>query len=178
MAGDLFSQALSFTLGQEGGWADLPDDPGGSTMEGITLVVFQAWLHDPSATPDMLRAITDAEVASILRGLYWNPVAGGSLWPGVGLAVFDSAVQHGVRRAAFFLQQSCGADQDGAIGPQTITAAGRVTPGVLITRIMQIREAFYRQCADFPEFGVGWLRRNQACYRAALAAAGLPAPTT
>lgn len=171
---DLFADALAFTLAQEGGWSDDPADPGGATMRGITLDVFRAWRREPSATPDALRAIPEQEVEAIYAALYWNPVRGSALPEGIGLAVFDAAVNLGVRRAAILLQACVGVDQDGNIGPVTLAAVRRAAPGLLLARYANAREAFYRQCAGFGRFGAGWLRRDQACFEASCRAAGLP----
>ncbi len=169
----LFQQAVNFTLGQEGGWADNPADPGGATMCGITLAVFRAWHHDPSAQPDDLHAIQTDEVEAIYRALYWNPVEGARLPAGLGLSVFDSAVNLGVRRATMLLQAALGVTQDGAVGPVTIGAVNEVALGVLLERLTGQREAFYRRCASFALFGRGWLNRTNACLLAARQAAGL-----
>jgi lysozyme family protein len=171
----LFQQAVTFTLGQEGGWADNPADPGGATMCGITLAVFRAWHHDPSAQPDDLRAIQTSEVEAIYRALYWNPVEGTRLPAGLGLSVFDGAVNLGVRRATMLLQGVLGVAQDGAVGPVTLEAANRVAASVLLGKLAQERETFYQRCASFELFGRGWLNRNTACLLAARQAAGLSA---
>jgi lysozyme family protein len=173
MPDTLFQQALAFTLAQEGNWSDNEADTGGPTMRGITLTVFRAWRHDSSATPSKLRVISAGEVQAIYRGLYWNPVRGAYLHPGVGLLVFDAAVNLGVRCAALLLQRTLSVSQDGAIGPETLGEAGREAPGVLIGKLAGEREAFYRSCRAFPVFGRGWLARNQACFLAACRAAGL-----
>ncbi len=49
-----FAIALAFTLGQEGGWSDDPNDPGGATNQGITLATFRDWCG-ASQTVDDLR---------------------------------------------------------------------------------------------------------------------------
>lgn len=176
MPSDFFQQAVAFTLGQEGGWCDNPADPGGATMHGITLAVFRAWRRVPGATSEELRAISPGEIEAIYRALYWNPTSGSHLSPGVGLAVFDTAVNLGVRRAAVLLQITLGVVQDGAIGPQTLGAAARATPGKIVRALASEREAFYRRCEAFPVFGRGWLARNRACTEAALTAAQLSGP--
>lgn len=170
---DLFAAAEAFTLSQEGGWADNPADRGGPTMAGITLAVYRAWLHDPSTTPEQLKAISSDEVQAIYRELYWNPISGDLLQPGVGLAVFDAAVNLGVHEAAKLLQTCVGASQDGVIGPVTVARANRVSPTLLINHYSSEREAYYRGCTGFTEFGRGWLTRSQACSKAASRIAGL-----
>ena len=169
----LFQQAVKFTLSQEGGWADNPADPGGATMYGITLAVFRAWHHDPSAQPDDLRAIQAIEVEAIYRALYWNPVEGAHLSAGLGLSVFDSAVNLGVRRATMLLQAALDVAQDGAVGPITLGAVNGMALDTLLGRLAEEREAFYRRCASFAVFGRGWLDRSNACLLAAREAAGI-----
>ncbi len=171
----LFQQAVDFTLGQEGGWVDNPADPGGATMYGITLAVFRAWHHDPSAEPEDLHAIQANEVEAIYRALYWNPVEGARLPAGLGLSIFDSAVNLGVRRATMLLQAALSVAQDGAVGPVTLGAANAMALGVLLDRLAAEREAFYRRCASFAVFGRGWLNRTNACLLAAHQAAGFSA---
>ena len=169
----LFQQAVDFTLGQEGGWVDNPSDPGGATMYGITLAVFRAWHHDPLAQPEDLHAVQANEVEAIYRALYWNPVEGARLPAGLGLSVFDSAVNLGVRRATMLLQAALSVAQDGAVGPITLGAASGMALGVLLDRLAAERGAFYRRCARFPVFGRGWLNRTNACLLASRQAAGL-----
>ena len=36
-----FKSALEHVLVHEGGWADHPEDPGGATMKGVTLITFR-----------------------------------------------------------------------------------------------------------------------------------------
>ena len=174
-ADTLFQQAVSFTLDQEGGWADNPADPGGATMCGITLGVFRAWHHESAAEPNDLRAIQTSEVEAIYRALYWNPVEGARLPAGLGLSVFDSAVNLGVRRATMLLQAALGVTQDGAVGPVTLGAVSRVALDVLLGRLAGEREMFYRRCANFAVFGRGWLSRSNACLLASRRAAGISA---
>ena len=174
MAGaDLFAAAEAFTLSQEGGWADNAADRGGPTMDGITLAVYRAWLHDPDVTPERLQAIGRGEVQAIYRELYWNPVSGSLLQPGAGLAVFDAAVNLGVHEAAKLLQTCVGVARDGVIGPVTVAGANRMCRTLLISRYTSERETYYRGCAGFAEFGHGWLARSQACSKAAFRVAGL-----
>ena len=39
----MFGRCLSFTLGEEGGFVDNPDDPGGATFKGVTLRTFRTF---------------------------------------------------------------------------------------------------------------------------------------
>ncbi|MEQ9245176.1 MAG: glycosyl hydrolase 108 family protein, partial [Nitratireductor sp.] len=48
-----FVPSLNFTLGEEGGWSDHKDDPGGATMRGVTLRTFRRF--KPGASKRDLR---------------------------------------------------------------------------------------------------------------------------
>ena len=173
-----FTAALAFTLSQEGGWADNPDDPGGATMQGVTLAVFREWLHDPAAAAAQLRAISGTEIEALYGALYWNPVTGSSLPAGVGLSVFDMAVNAGVRRSAMLLQHLLGVTADGSIGPETLLACRDAAAAPLVEQLAGAQLAFYKGCGDWPAFGDGWTRRVDARLAAARAAlAGSAAPS-
>ncbi len=116
-----------------------------------------------------------SEIEAIYRALYWNPVEGERLPAGLGLSLFDSAVNLGVRRATMLLQTALGVTQDGAIGPVTLGAASRVALDMLLARLASEREAFYQRCANFTVFGRGWLNRSNACLLASRQAAGISA---
>jgi len=38
-----FQNSLKKVFVHEGGWADYPEDPGGATMKGVTLLTFQRY---------------------------------------------------------------------------------------------------------------------------------------
>ena len=148
---------LAVTLKHEGGWSDHPKDPGGATMNGVTLAVFRK--YHPGATKDDLRAISDEDVQRIYRVGYWNPVRGDSLPAGVDLATFDFAVNSGVSRGAKALQAAVGAAVDGMVGPMTVALAGRVDPVKTVQAICGKRLSFVRGLSTFSTFGKGWSRR-------------------
>lgn len=152
-----FEACLAVTLPHEGGWSDHPKDPGGATMKGITLETFRRWR--PGASKQDLRAISDADVASIYRAGYWNAVRGDRLPAGVDLATFDAGVNSGPGRAARWLQASAGASVDGVIGENTLARVGAKTPGDLVKALCARRLGFLKGLSTFTTFGKGWSRR-------------------
>ena len=153
-----FDACLREVLRHEGGWSDHPKDPGGATMQGITLRTYSKWLGR-DATKDELRNIPAAHRDTIYRTQYWDAVRAGDLPPGVDLAVFDMAVNSGPSRAARTLQAALGVQVDGKIGPQTIQAAKVVHPSGLISDYCDSRLAFLRSIAGWETFGRGWKTR-------------------
>ena len=90
---DNFDACLAFTLLQEGGWANNPLDPGGATMKGITLRTFRNF--NPNATKDDLKNISDDDLHTIYKTMYWDKIGGDGLPVGMDLACFDYAVNSG-----------------------------------------------------------------------------------
>ncbi|SDY77894.1 Glycosyl hydrolase 108 [Nitrosomonas halophila] len=107
---DNFLNALEHVLAHEGGWADHPRDPGGATMKGVTLAVYQRYFgadKDKAA----LRAISDAELQHVYRTGYWEKCRCDELPNGVDYAVFDAAVN--LRRCVIIGSLFCMASRPG-----------------------------------------------------------------
>lgn len=161
---DNFPFALKTILqpGVEGAFSDDPQDPGGITMDGVTLANWQAWVGHPVTEADM-RALTPAIIAPFYQRNYWNADNCGQLPSGLDLCVFDAAVNNGDGRAAKLLQALVGATPDGAIGPATQSAllAYVTQHGVAATidAYMDARQAYYETLAGWPHDGRGWTNR-------------------
>lgn len=139
-AEDNFQRSLAFTLPQEGGWADDPYDPGGATMQGITIGTYTRWCKAkglPVPTKADLRNIKPEVRDAIYREWYWQESGADEMeWP-ICVAVFDLAVNGGVGRAA-----------------QALAAVGQD-----FDKFMAWRIAWYRTLSGFPRYGASWLRR-------------------
>lgn len=176
--GDRFAACLAFVLAREGGWSNDPRDPGGATMKGVTLATFRGFFHEEEASAEELRAITDAQLATLYAVGFWQPLRCQDLPAGLDLLVMDHGVNAGVRRSAVLLQQAVGVAADGWIGPATLAAVGKRPVLALITDLAQRQEAYYRGLKTFPTFGRGWLsrlaQRKSTALSAARGGAGLP----
>ncbi len=171
-----FARALSLVLKSEGGWSDNPADPGGATMKGVTLANFRRYVK-ADATKTDLRAISDAQAATVYRRFYWDAVAGSELPDGVDYAVFDFAVNSGQGRAAKYLQGVLGVAQDGRIGPATLAAARAKPAGVVIDALCDARLVFLEKLSTWPSFGRGWSARVASVRRQALLMSAAPLTT-
>lgn len=174
-----FDKSFKLILKHEGGWADNPKDPGGPTMKGVTLATFRR-LVKANATKEELRAITDAQLATVYRRSFWDAVVGAKLPSGVDHAVFDFAINSGPGRAAEYLQRAVGAVPDKRVGPATIAAVEKLPAMRVIEKLMADREAFMRRAKDkkgnllWPTFGRGWTARLKRVREEALAMAQAP----
>jgi len=163
-----FERCLAVTLAHEGGWADHPKDPGGSTMKGVTIGTY-AQHKGRNVTKDELRAISDSDLRAIYRRGYWDKVRGDDLPAGLDLVAFDGAVNSGPSRGAKWVQQALGVAQDGKIGPATIAAASRANVEAAIYEACNARMGFLRGLKTWATFGRGWQSRVDDVRRQALA---------
>ncbi len=161
MNDDHFKDALALTLRFEGGYADHAADPGGATKYGITRAVLSDWRGRPVGKQEVA-ALRRSEAEAIYRRLYWDAAGCGSLPAGIGIALFDFAVNSGVDRACRSLQALLGIRVDGRVGRETIHAAHTADPVAVVRALCQRRRGFLARLPIFRIFGRGWLRRVAA----------------
>ena len=150
-----YKDSLAHVLKNEGGFAILAHDPGGATMEGITLETYREWKRNPHLTAEDLKAIPDQEVHDLYKELFWDKIRGDDLPRGIDYAIFDASVNMGCGRAIKLLQEAAGVTADGVIGPASLSAIQAHDSKELIEKFSKLKEAFYRSLGTFPVFGVG-----------------------
>lgn len=155
---DNFDNVLALVLKEEGGFVNDPQDPGGMTNLGVTKRVWEGFVGHPVDEAEM-RALTPASVGPLYKQNYWDKVHGDDLPRGLDYAVMDLAVNSGTGRAAKFLQQACGIEDDGVIGPGTMAAINAANPVDLIDKVCNHRLAFLQSLPTFAHFGKGWTAR-------------------
>jgi lysozyme family protein len=153
-----FVDALDHVLKHEGGYSDHPQDPGGATMKGVTLAVFQRFYGQDKDKND-LRNISDEQCQLIYRTGYWDKCCCDDLPSGVDYCVFDAAVNSGPARSAKWLQGTIGALQDGGIGANTLAKVTEHNPMQIVDDCCDRRLSFLKGLATWNAFGKGWERR-------------------
>jgi lysozyme family protein len=174
MSANNFDVCLSFTLKEEGGWADNPIDPGGATQDGITLRTYRLFKH--GATVEELRTITQPEVSTIYHRQFWSIMGCDNLPSGIDLMVFDGGVNIGASRAIGYLQIVAGVAQDRIDGPSTEAAVAKLPATDLITRLNVLFMAHYWALPTFGTFGRGWTARSERRVKAAMALVATAGP--
>ena len=149
-----FDQAFDTLLEHEGGYSDHAADPGGKTRYGVT----EAVARSHGYRGDMRELPIDA-ARLIYRAAYWDAVRADELPAAVRYAVFDAAVNSGVRQSVRWLQRAGYAPDDGVIGPETLAAVKRHEPEVLLRRLLAQRLNFMAALPTWPSFSRGWARR-------------------
>ncbi|WP_338847319.1 glycosyl hydrolase 108 family protein [Massilia sp. W12] len=172
-----FETALQLVLVHEGGFSNHPQDPGGATMKGVTLQVFQSYFG-ADKTVDDLKNISQAQLEQIYRSGYWDKCSGDALPAGLDYAMFDFAVNSGPGRAVKFLQKILGAQQDGAMGPATLSLVAAANPADMINQLCDARQAYLESLSTFATFGAGWSKRVRDVRQQALDMLGGNAPAS
>lgn len=162
MAG--LDDCLSFTLREEGGFVDNPDDPGGATNMGITLATLRIWRDDKHLGVADIRALSRAVATNIYGTDFWNKLRCDALPNGIDLMAFDFAVTSGTLRSAKILQAALGFSTeatDGAVGPDTLRAVHGANRATVIGDLAERQATYYRALSTFRDFGSGWLARTE-----------------
>jgi lysozyme family protein len=168
----------------EGLWENNPADKGNwvgrrlvGTMRGITPLAYAKFFgKDPSlVTADELKTKVTLDLATrIGLALYYHGTPTEQIpWGPTAEVMLDCGYNSGPTRAARLLQRSLGVNDDGAIGPGTLTAyhdaLAKDGPAVLVNRYTACRSTFLRSISQpgtpDEKFRDGWLRRSDY-YRA------------
>ncbi|MCW8857008.1 MAG: hypothetical protein OQJ95_06545 [Kangiella sp.] len=150
----LFFEAADLVLSFEGGYSNDHDDKGGITKYGIS----------QRSYPNVdIPNLTKSDALCLYFKDYWNPLQADRLPKVLAIAVFDGAVNHGVKQSAKILQQVLSVTADGIIGPVTLSAAfARNSRSILIDYLTARAELYhYLSIADSDQakFYKGWMTR-------------------
>jgi lysozyme family protein len=161
-----FEQAYKYTLIDELGKDDDPEDRGGRTCDGITQGEYDAWCHIHSQPFGDVWNITDDTKRTIYFVNYWDPWAN-RLPKAIDYLWFDANVNSGAHEATLLLQRALGftgRDLDGSIGIYTCQRAMATDDlHALAQRFCDEHRALYNEIiAAHPsdrKFRKGWLNR-------------------
>lgn len=171
-----FNHAIAFVLGKEGGYVNDPTDKGGETKYGISDkrdgIADGMTDVDGDGKPDTrIKNLTLEQACQIYFRDYWYP-SYCTDWPdGISLIVFDSAVQHGAKKAISLLQDAVGVAADGIVGPKTTVAVISADPEWLLTRYLLRRARYYAEIIkgnpSQAKYLNGWFNRLDSVTNAA-----------
>lgn len=139
---------------KECGYTNDADDRGGETKYGIS----------QRSHPGLdIASLNWDDAKDIYFNEYWLAGKCDQLPDRIAILHFDSAANHGLGRAAKFLQNSVDVDEDGHIGKVTITAVLDGNDIDICNEICDLREKFYKSIVERDptqkKFIKGWLRR-------------------
>ncbi len=136
------------------GYVNDPHDAGGETKYGVA----------KNANPTVDIANLNWEGAkAIYYSHYWLAAKCDQMPGRVAVLHFDGAVNHGVGRAAKFLQRALIIGDDGVIGPGTLSALAHADPITVCNGICDQRAKYYNDIVaakpDQARYLAGWMRR-------------------
>ncbi|NRA56259.1 MAG: peptidoglycan-binding protein [Gammaproteobacteria bacterium] len=106
-----FDVAFNWIMLAEGGYSNDATDRGGETLYGLSRRSY----------PNLdFNTLTLAKAKMIYHRDFWRACHAEQLPSIIAIALFDAAVNHGVRGAVEILQRAAGAKPDGIIGNKTI----------------------------------------------------------
>lgn len=140
---NVFDTAINFVLKAEGGYVNNKNDHGGATNMGITQKTYDACYQKYGFVPKDVKKLLPEEAKIIYYNEYWKASGADKLAatdPKMAIALFDTAVLHGVTGAKR-LQEQSGGD---------------------VSKLIQLREEKCSKLAknkSQEEFGNGWANR-------------------
>ena len=154
-----FDKAIAFTLAQEGGYSNDPNDSGGETNFGISKRAY------PN---EGIKGMTVERAAELYRRDYWDKAGCNFLPAPVAILLFDGAVNQGPVRVVRLLQAAVAVRQDGVIGPDTLRAVEKFGIRNTLSALAGKRALEYAIHPQVTLYGYGWFRRLAACLQTAL----------
>lgn len=158
-----FDQALAFTLKEEGGFVDIPQDSGGATNHGVTQSQYDSYRDTKGLPHQSVALITDAETRELYENMYWEPSKAQIMHTPLDVCHFDWSVNHGISGALKTLQAALGVPVDGIYGRQTATALATCDSVETAQAYNTLRREWYKnrvaQKPDQEIFLKGWLAR-------------------
>lgn len=156
-------ELIDAIIEREGGFVDHPDDRGGPTKFGITMLTLQ----DDRKRPVSVEEVKQLSVADA-RDIYKRRYVEGPGFTkindeGLRALVVDSAVQHGPTRATEMLQAAVGVPEGGKFGEETEKAVNAADARKLWFKLFGERLRYYgyivKKSPSQSVFIYGWMSR-------------------
>lgn len=165
-----FNEYFKIILQHEGGLVNNPNDPGGTTKYGVSLLFLKGLNldvgdidHDGDIDSQDIKALTIEDSKELYLKFFWNPLhLDGLKSEELKLHIFDMGVNAGTRTAVKLLQRIIGAGDDGSLGDITTTTANNY-PGNIVDEYKKARINYYlaiiSKNAHLLVFKKGWMNR-------------------
>lgn len=154
---------MPLILKWEGGYANHPNDKGGCTMKGVTINTYKSFYGQNKTCSD-LKNITDEQWLKIFKDGYWDVCKGDEIEnQSIANIIIDWAWNSGPKTAIKKIQQIVGVEDDGKMGPITLSKINSFNVEELFKLIYIARTNFYinicKKNASQKVFLKGWMNR-------------------
>lgn len=146
----VWEKAFALLMENEGGYINDPRDPGGETKFGIC---------KKSYPNEDIKNLTYERARDIYHRDYWLKAKCDKYPDALSVAVFDYAVNSGVKKASKDLQAALGVTVDGIVGNQTIGAANTKPVRPVLEAYLDGRLSYLMSLKNWKIYGNGWGRR-------------------
>lgn len=160
-----FEKAFNLVIANEGGYTlhEVKGDRGGMTYAGIARKFWPAW---PGwAAIDRGDVPATALVRDFYAAQFWLPLRGDDIKAQESAeALYDFAVNAGVKVAVKLAQLVVGTTPDGALGPRTLDALNALPAPAFVTKYAIAKVARYAEICNRDrsqsKFLLGWINRT------------------
>lgn len=178
-----FDQAIPVIMAHEGTptnfWVDDPDDPGGETVWGWSMLTIQRLgltprdlgLNQDVFTPGCLKEVSKAVCEHLYFRFFWLRYNLGLVSDQTAATkMMDAAVNMGPARAVKFAQSACNrlghpTEVDGQLGKQTAASINTCDPAEFVRAYRDEMKAYYlsiiAKSPKLAKFQKNWLRRAE-----------------
>ena len=147
MTARVWNTAFDLLMINEGGYVNNPHDKGGVTKYGISKKAY------PN---EDIENLTLDRAKEIYYRDYWTRCKCDNLPDSLSIAVFDFAVNSGIKTAIKKLQIALGITADGIIGNQTVGACNRLPVKRVLDDYMDLRLDYLMSLPKWKYYGNGW----------------------
>ncbi len=151
-----FDESIEITLKHEGGYVNDPSDNGGETNFGIS----------SRAYPNIdIKNLTEDKAKTIYKQDYWDKLKADEIESqNVASALFDTAVNMGVRTASKMIQSCVDTQTDGFVGAKSLKAINATNEELLLLRFKLAKIARYAYITEKrpanKKYLLGWINRT------------------
>jgi lysozyme family protein len=144
-----FDKCFEYLIGVEGNYSNDLNDAGGETKYGISKRAYPQ---------EDIKNLSLARAKEIYKTDYWDTCNCDNLPQPWDVLLFDSAVNHGVKRAIIFAQDTLNVLADGRLGTLTLTAIKQASKED-VNKFLAWRILYYVKLESFKFYGRGWVMR-------------------
>ncbi|AUR83666.1 lysozyme-like domain protein [Vibrio phage 1.038.O._10N.286.51.C2] len=157
-----FDTVFDRVIGHEGGFSDNPKDPGNWTGGKVGVGELKGTKYGIAANTYQtidIKNLTEKQARAIYYEDWWQALEMDRFSPAMQFQMFDAAFNHGMYNASRIFQRAVGSKDDGIIGRNTLSAAGKLSENDVLLRFLAFRLKFYTSLRTFDDFGRGWSNR-------------------